>query len=81
MPQGFLFKQLINSSEVTSAFFRMLNRNVSCEQILVGSHKVGRIDHSRVCDQFGADLERVEQVKKFCPLLHVKVGRICFLIV
>ena len=42
-------------------------------QILVGSHKVGRIDHVKVGDQVGADLERLAQVEKFCPLLHVEV--------
>ena len=33
-------------------------------QVLKGSHHLGRIDHVRVGDQVGADLERVEQVKK-----------------
>ena len=32
---------------------------------------MGRIDHGKVGDQAGADLERVEQAKRFCPLLHV----------
>ena len=43
-------------------------------QILVGSHKVGRIDHVKIGDQVGADLERLAQVEKFCPLLHVEVS-------
>ena len=42
-------------------------------KILVGSHKVGRIDHVKIGDQVGADLERLAQVEKFCPLLHVEV--------
>ena len=42
-------------------------------QILVGSNKVGRIDHVKIGDQVGADLERLAQVEKFCPLLHVEV--------
>ena len=33
-------------------------------KVLKGSHHLGRIDHVRVGDQVGADLERVEQVKK-----------------
>ena len=34
------------------------------DQILEGSHKCGRIDHGPVGGQVGADLERVEQLKK-----------------
>ena len=33
-------------------------------QVLRGSHKAGRINHIRVGDQVGADLERVEQLGK-----------------
>ena len=46
-------------------------------QILVGSHKVGRIDHVKIGDQVGADLDRLSHVEKFCPLMHVEVGKIC----
>ncbi len=42
-------------------------------QILVGSHRVGRIDHKKVGDQVGADLERLKHVQQFCSLLHVEV--------
>ena len=42
-------------------------------QILVGSHKAGRVDHIRIGDQVGADPERVKQVIKFCPLLEVEM--------
>ncbi len=34
--------------------------------MLQGSHKAGRIDHIRVGDQTGADIERVEQLMKVC---------------
>ena len=43
------------------------------EQILQGSHRVGRVTHVRVGDQAGADMERVRQVQKWCPLLHVEI--------
>ena len=43
------------------------------EQILVGSHLMGRVDHKKVGEQAGADLERVEQAKKFCPLLYAQM--------
>ena len=32
--------------------------------MLRGSHKAGRIDHIRVGDQIGADVERVQQLMK-----------------
>ena len=38
-------------------------------QVLKGSHHLGRIDHMRVGDQVGADLERVEEVKKVSAAL------------
>ena len=40
---------------------------------MVGSHKVGRIEHVIVGKQTGADVERVEMLKKVCPLVHVEL--------
>ncbi len=42
-------------------------------KILVGSHRLGRIDHKKVGDQAGADLERVAQAHKFCELMYVEM--------
>ena len=39
-------------------------------QILKGSHKLGRIEHKRVGGQTGADMERVDMVKKVHELLN-----------
>ena len=39
-------------------------------QVLRGSHKAGRIDHIRVGDQVGADLNRVEHLSKANQLKH-----------
>jgi len=44
-----------------------------CLQILKGSHRAGRVDHVTVGDQAGADLRRVEELMKVCPLLHVEL--------
>ncbi|CAG5117835.1 unnamed protein product, partial [Candidula unifasciata] len=44
-----------------------------CLQILEGSHKCGRIEHVMVGGQTGADLERVEQLKKVLPLKYVEL--------
>ena len=37
---------------------------VTHDQILEGSHRCGRVEHGPVGGQVGADLERVEQLKK-----------------
>ncbi|KAI8492332.1 hypothetical protein Bbelb_297850 [Branchiostoma belcheri] len=44
-----------------------------CLKVLPGSQRVGRIDHVRVGDQVGADVERVTEVQKFLPLAHVEM--------
>ncbi|KAI8750808.1 ectoine dioxygenase [Biomphalaria glabrata] len=44
-----------------------------CLQILEGSHKCGRIEHVMVGGQTGADLERVDQLKKVLPLEFVEL--------
>ena len=38
-------------------------------QVLKGSHLCGRIDHLRVGGQAGADMERVEHLKKVSQLM------------
>lgn len=41
-----------------------------CVQLLSGSHQMGRVEHTCVGNQIGADLARVEQIKKVCPLVY-----------
>lgn len=41
------------------------DRENSCLQVLRSSHHLGRIDHVKIGEQLGADLERVEQVKGY----------------
>ena len=43
--------------------------NYKHSQVLRGSHKLGRIEHKRVGQQTGADIERVEQIKKVSKTL------------
>ena len=45
-----------------------------CLQVLKGSHKMGRINHVLSGEQAGADLERVEEVKKRLELVHVTMA-------
>ena len=44
-----------------------------CLQVLKGSHHLGRIDHGKVGDQTGADLERVEAALERLELVHVEL--------
>ncbi|KAK4328123.1 hypothetical protein Pmani_001444 [Petrolisthes manimaculis] len=48
-------------------------RENSCLQVLKSSHHLGRINHVRVGEQLGADLERVEQAKKHLDHIYVEM--------
>ena len=54
---GFLFPRMISA---LTAFTPSTKEN-GCLQVMVGSHKMGRIYHSRSGEQQGADMEHVEQ--------------------
>ncbi|VDI31946.1 Hypothetical predicted protein [Mytilus galloprovincialis] len=45
-----------------------------CLEVIRGSHKCGRIEHKKVGGQTGADIERVELIKKKFPLEHVEMN-------
>ena len=42
-------------------------------QILRGSHKAGRINHVKVGEQVGADVERVEMLMKVCTYIYIYI--------
>jgi ectoine hydroxylase-related dioxygenase (phytanoyl-CoA dioxygenase family) len=44
-----------------------------CLQVLKGSHKIGRVDHGKVGDQTGADLERVNAALERLELVHCEL--------
>lgn len=50
-------------------------RHNSCLQLLKGSHKCGRVDHAvgTGYQQYEADLERVDALKKVLPLIYCEV--------
>ena len=45
----------------------------SCLQVLKGSHHLGRIDHIKVGDQTGADMERVNIAMERLELVHCEL--------
>ncbi|XP_013395022.1 phytanoyl-CoA dioxygenase-like isoform X2 [Lingula anatina] len=45
-----------------------------CLQVVPRSHKMGRIAHVTTGEEVGADLERVEQVLKVLPVVHVEMN-------
>jgi ectoine hydroxylase-related dioxygenase (phytanoyl-CoA dioxygenase family) len=44
-----------------------------CLQVIKGSHKMGRIDHGKVADQTGADMERVNAALERMELVHCEM--------
>ena len=44
-----------------------------CLQVLRGSHHLGRIDHGKVGDQTGADMERVQAAMERLELVHCEL--------
>jgi ectoine hydroxylase-related dioxygenase (phytanoyl-CoA dioxygenase family) len=48
-------------------------RSNGCLQVLKGSHRLGRIEHGKVGDQTGADLERVHAVLPRLELVHCEL--------
>lgn len=42
-------------------------------QILRGSQKCGRVEHLMVAGQTGADIERVKEIEKVCPMEYVEM--------
>jgi ectoine hydroxylase-related dioxygenase (phytanoyl-CoA dioxygenase family) len=45
-----------------------------CLQVLVGSHRLGRLNHARVGEQTGADPERMAMVEKLFELKYVEMN-------
>jgi ectoine hydroxylase-related dioxygenase (phytanoyl-CoA dioxygenase family) len=48
-------------------------RDNGCLQLLKGSHHIGRIDHVKVGDQTGADMERVKVALERLELVHCEL--------
>jgi hypothetical protein len=59
-------------TSVSIAVDRATKEN-GCLQVIEGSHHCGRIDHVLTGDQAGADRERVDELLKRMPLVHVEM--------
>lgn len=60
-------------SKVLHIFVSVYYVNIFPMKILRGSHKCGRIDHLMVAGQTGADVERVKEIEKVCPMEFVEM--------
>jgi ectoine hydroxylase-related dioxygenase (phytanoyl-CoA dioxygenase family) len=66
---GFLFPSMMSVMIALTA----ANKKNGCLQVLKGSHELGRIEHSLVGGQNGADMERVIQALKIFELVYVEL--------
>ena len=66
---GCLYPDFIS---VSTAVDRATRQN-GCMQVLVGSHKLGRVNHILSGEQAGADMERVNEAKKRLALVHCEM--------
>ncbi|KAL5012410.1 hypothetical protein ScPMuIL_010961 [Solemya velum] len=48
-------------------------RDNGCLQVLRGSHKCGRVEHMLIAGQQGANIKRVDEIAKVCPLVHAEL--------
>lgn len=48
------------------------NRENGCLQVIRGSHQMGRIDHGKVGEQTGADMERVDEALRRMELVYIE---------
>ena len=72
---GYWYENGVLFPDLTSAFLAVdpATRENGCMQVLGGSHRMGRLNHTLTGDQAGADLERVRVAEKRLPLVHVEM--------
>uniref|UniRef100_H2Z8R3 Phytanoyl-CoA dioxygenase family protein n=1 Tax=Ciona savignyi TaxID=51511 RepID=H2Z8R3_CIOSA len=66
---GLLFPDMIS---VQMGVDRM-DRENGCLQVIKGSHRMGRIEHGRIGQQAGADLERVAEAQQVLETVYVEL--------
>lgn len=72
---GYWYQNGVLWPDLVSVFIAVdpSTRENGCLQVIEGSHKLGRIEHVLTGEQAGADRDRVEEVLKRLPLVHVEM--------
>jgi len=72
---GYWYQNGVLFPLLTSAFIAVdpATRENGCMQVIPGSHKLGRIEHTLTGDQAGADRERVKAILERMPLAHIEM--------
>jgi ectoine hydroxylase-related dioxygenase (phytanoyl-CoA dioxygenase family) len=74
---GYWYENGVLSPDLCSVYVAVdeATKENGCLQVIRGSHKLGRINHVLSGDQAGADLERVEEIKKRLELVYVELEK------
>jgi ectoine hydroxylase len=72
---GYWYQNGVLFPHLTSVFIAVDPATVQngCMQVIPYSHKLGRIEHVLTGEQAGADMERVGEILKRLPLVHVEM--------
>src|SRR3954447_10097249 len=72
---GYWYQNGVLTPNLTSVFIAVDPATIEngCMQVIPHSHHLGRIDHVLKGEQAGADMERVTEILKRLPLIHVEM--------
>ncbi len=72
---GYWYQNAVLFPNLTSAFIAVDPATIEngCMQVIPHSHELGRIEHVLKGEQAGADTERVNEILKRLPLVHVEM--------
>ncbi len=72
---GYWYQNGVLFPLLCSAFIAVdpATRENGCLQVIAGSHKLGRIDHTLTGEQAGADRSRVDEILQRLPLVYVEM--------
>jgi ectoine hydroxylase-related dioxygenase (phytanoyl-CoA dioxygenase family) len=74
---GYWYENGVLYPDLCSVFIAVdaATKENGCLQVLKGSHKLGRVNHVLTGDQAGADMDRVEEIKKRLELVYVELDK------
>lgn len=72
---GYWYQNGVLFPLLTSVFIAVdrATKQNGCLQVIARSHELGRIDHQLTGEQAGADKDRVDEILKVLPLVHVEM--------